>query len=115
MSKLLAGEVDEGQVVEAGGDGGVVLDEGPAAGILGEDLMNACVMAQHAAVGSERKAAEITPGKHTQEHFNISTPEAFTYMNMSPKTTRNHQKRLKHMKNIKFLIREKIHKKTLLI
>lgn len=67
MSELLAGEVDEGQVVEAGGDGGVVLDEGPAAGILGEELMNTCVVTQQAAVSSERKAAEITPEKHTKK------------------------------------------------
>lgn len=61
MSKLLAGEIDKGQVVEASGDGGVVLDEGVAIGVLGEGFMNPRVVTQQTAVGSERKAAEITP------------------------------------------------------
>lgn len=46
LSKLLAGEVDEGQVVEAGGDGGVVLDERAAVGVLGEEFVNPRVVAQ---------------------------------------------------------------------
>lgn len=61
MSELLAGEVYEGQVVEAGGDGGVVLDEGAAVGVLGEQLVNPGVVTQQTAVGSERQAAEIAP------------------------------------------------------
>lgn len=61
MSKLLAGEVDEGQVVEAGGDGGVVLDEGAPAGVLREQLVDPRVVTQQTAVGSERQAAEVTP------------------------------------------------------
>lgn len=66
VSELLAGEVYEGQVVEAGGDGGVVLDEGPAAGVLREQLMNPGVVTQQTTVGSERQAAEITPGRHSE-------------------------------------------------
>lgn len=61
VRKLLAGEVDEGQVIEAGGDGGVVLDERAATGVLGEELMNARIMTQQTPVSSERKTAEITP------------------------------------------------------
>lgn len=61
MRKLLAGEIDKGQVVEAGGDGGVVLDEGAAIRVLRKELMNPRVVTQQTAVGSERKAAEITP------------------------------------------------------
>lgn len=67
MSKLLAGEVDEGQVIEAGGDGGVVLDEGAAAGVLGEELVNAGVVTQQTTMGSKRQAAEITPANTTRE------------------------------------------------
>lgn len=69
MSELLAGEVYEGEVVEAGGDGGVVLDEGAAAGVLGENLMNPRVVAQQTTVSSERQAAEITPAKHTSREL----------------------------------------------
>lgn len=65
MSKLLAGEVDEGQVVEAGGDGRVVLDEGAAVQVLRKDLMNPCIVAQQTSVGSERKTAEIAPAHKT--------------------------------------------------
>lgn len=61
VSELLAGEVDEGQVVEAGGDGRVVLDEGAAAGVLGKQLVNARIVTQQTTVGSERQAAEVTP------------------------------------------------------
>lgn len=61
MAKLFAGEVDEGQVVEAGGDGGVVLDEGPPIGVLGEELVDPRVVTQQTTVGSERQAAEVTP------------------------------------------------------
>lgn len=61
VRKLLAGEVDEGQVIEAGGDRGVALDERAAAGVLGEELMNPRIVTQQTAVGSERKAAEIAP------------------------------------------------------
>lgn len=61
VGKLLAGEVDEGQVVEPGGDGGVVLDEGPPAGVLGEELVDPRIVTQQTAVGSERQAAEVTP------------------------------------------------------
>lgn len=61
MSKLLAGEVDEGQVVEAGGDGGVVLDEGAPAGVLGEELVDPRIVTQQTAVGSEGQAAEVAP------------------------------------------------------
>lgn len=53
VSELLAGEVDEGQVVEAGGDGGVVLDEGVSVGVFWEELVNPSVVAQQAAVSSE--------------------------------------------------------------
>jgi len=67
VSELLAGEVDEGQVVEAGGNGGVVLDEGPAVGVLGEELVNPRIVTQQPAVGSERKAAEITPAETQQQ------------------------------------------------
>lgn len=67
VSKLLAGEVDEGQVVEAGGDGGVVLDEGVPVGVLGEELVNAGVVTQQTTMGSERQAAEITPTNTTRE------------------------------------------------
>ena len=42
--KLVAGEVDEGQVVEAGGDGRVVLDERAPARVLGEELVDASVV-----------------------------------------------------------------------
>lgn len=73
MSKLLAGEIDEGQIVEAGGDGGVVLDEGVAAGVLRKELMNPRVMTQQTAVGSERKAAEITPANTKDTEINILT------------------------------------------
>lgn len=66
MSKLLAGEVNEGQVIEAGGDGRVVLNEGVTAGVLRKQLMNPSVVAQQTAVGSERKAAEITPANTKQ-------------------------------------------------
>lgn len=65
MRELLAGEVDEGQVVEARGDGGVVLDEGPAARVLGEELVDRRVVTQEAAVRTEGHAAEVTPAKHT--------------------------------------------------
>lgn len=63
MAKLFAGEVDEGQVVEAGGDGGVVLDEGAPVGVLGEELVDPRIVTQQPAVGSERQAAEVTPTK----------------------------------------------------
>lgn len=63
MGKLLAGEVDERQVVEAGGDGGVVLDEGAPVGVLGEELVDPCVVTQQTTVGSERQAAEVTPAE----------------------------------------------------
>lgn len=63
MRELVAGEVDEGQVVEAGGDGGVVLDEGPPAGVQGEELMHGSVVAQQAAVRPERQAAQVAPGQ----------------------------------------------------
>lgn len=53
MSKLLAGEVDEGEVVEAGGDGGVVLDEGASVWILGEELMDPRVVTQQSSVSPE--------------------------------------------------------------
>lgn len=69
VSKLLAGEVDEGQVIEAGGDGGVVLDEGPPAGVLGEQLVDPCIVTQQTAVGSERQAAEITPANTQPENL----------------------------------------------
>lgn len=69
VSKLLAGEVDEGQVVEAGGDGGVVLDEGAAAGVLGEQLVNPRIVTQQTTVGSEREAAEITPTNTQRGNF----------------------------------------------
>ena len=62
MGELLAGEVDEGEVVEAAGDGGVGLDEGPAGGVLGEELVHGGVVAQQAAVRAERHAAQVTPG-----------------------------------------------------
>ncbi len=61
MGKLLAGEVNESQVIEASGDGGVVLDKGPAAGVLWEELVNPGIVTQQTTVGAERKAAEITP------------------------------------------------------
>lgn len=63
MAKLFAGEVDEGQVVEAGGDGGVVLDEGAPVGVLGEEFVDRRIVTQQTAVGSERQAAEVTPTK----------------------------------------------------
>lgn len=53
MSKFLAGEVNEGQVVEARGDGRVILDEGAATGVLGEELMNCSIVTQQPAVGSK--------------------------------------------------------------
>jgi len=62
VGELLAGEVDEGEVVEAAGDGWVVLDEGPAAGVLGEELVPGGVVVQQAAVRAERYAAQVTPG-----------------------------------------------------
>lgn len=62
VSKLLAGEIDEGQVVEAGGDGGVVLDERAPTGVLGEQLVDPSVVTQHTAVCPERQAAQVTPG-----------------------------------------------------
>lgn len=62
MSKLFGREVDEGKIIEASGDGGVVLDEGTTAGILGEDFMNRGVVTQQATVSSKREATEITPG-----------------------------------------------------
>lgn len=61
VSKLLAGEIYEGQVIEAGGDGGVVLDEGAAVGVLGENLVNPRIVTQQTTVSSEGQAAEITP------------------------------------------------------
>lgn len=63
MAKLFAGEVDEGQVVEAGGDGGVVLDEGAPVGVLGEQFVDRSIVTQQTAVGSERQATEVTPTK----------------------------------------------------
>lgn len=63
VGKLFAGEVDERQVIEAGGDGGVVLDEGAPAGVLREDLVHPGIVAQQTPVGSERQAAEVTPAK----------------------------------------------------
>lgn len=73
VRKLLAGEVDEGQVIEAGGDGGVVLDERAATGVLGKELMDARVVTQQTAVSSERKAAGITPegGVRMRVHVSI--------------------------------------------
>lgn len=68
VSKLLAGEVDEGQVVESGGDRRVVLDERAAAWILWEELMNPGVVAQQPAVGSEGQAAEIAPTRREVRH-----------------------------------------------
>lgn len=67
VRKLLAGEVNEGQVIEAGGDRGVALDERAAAGVLGEELMNPRIVTQQTTVGSERKAAEITPANTNTE------------------------------------------------
>lgn len=61
LSELLAREVNEGQVIEASGDGGVVLNEGAAVGVLREELMDPRVVTQQTTVGSERKAAKITP------------------------------------------------------
>lgn len=63
VGELFAGEVDERQVVEAGGDGGVVLDEGAPVGVLGEELVDPRVVTQQPPVGSERQAAEVTPAK----------------------------------------------------
>lgn len=53
VRELVAGEVDEGQVVETGGDGGVVLDEGPPTRVQWEELVNSSVVAQQAAVRPE--------------------------------------------------------------
>lgn len=69
MSKFLAGEIDEGQIVEASGNGGVVLDEGAATGVLRKEFMNPCIVTQQTTVCSERKAAEITPANTKQRHL----------------------------------------------
>lgn len=73
MSELLAGEVNEGQVVEAGGDRGVVLDEGPPAGVLREQLVDPRVVTQHTAVSSEGQAAQITPANRTRDRRQTSS------------------------------------------
>lgn len=67
----MAGEVNEGQVVEARGDGGVVLDEGPSAGVYGQLLVNASVVPQQATVGPEGEAAQVTPRDKTQKYDDI--------------------------------------------
>ena len=61
MGKLAAGEVDESQIIEPGGDGGVVLDEWVSAGVRGQQFVDGGVVAQHAAVGTERDATQVTP------------------------------------------------------
>lgn len=66
MRELVAGEVDEGQVVEAGGNGGIVLDEGPPTWVQGEELVNCSVVAQQAAVRPERQAAQVAPGQRKE-------------------------------------------------
>lgn len=61
--KLPTGEVGEAQVVEAGGDGGVVLDERPSHRVPGELLVDQRVVAQQASVRAEGDAADITPAR----------------------------------------------------
>lgn len=63
MGKLFAGEVDESQVIEAGGNGGVALDEWAPIGVLRKELVDPCIVTQQTTVGSERQAAEVTPTK----------------------------------------------------
>lgn len=57
----MAGEVDEGQVVKAQGDGGVVLDEGPSGGVGRQQLVDDGVVAEQTPVRTESEAALVTP------------------------------------------------------
>lgn len=59
--KLPTGEVGEAQVVEAGGDGGVALDERPPRGVPGELPVDQRVVTQQAAVRAEGDAADVAP------------------------------------------------------
>lgn len=61
--KLPTGEVGEAQIVEAGGDGGVVLDERPPHRVPGELLVDQRVVAQQAAVCAKGDAADVAPAR----------------------------------------------------
>ena len=64
--KLPTGEVGEAQVMEAGGDGRVVLDERPSQRVPGELPVDQCIVAQQAAVCAKGDAADVAPAR--REH-----------------------------------------------